>query len=300
LLVTQNHYRGDMYNKIFTKILDSSIWMESVHTRIVWVTFLAAMDEDGFVGFACPANVAHRANLPLPETLAALECLEGPDANSSDPDNGGRRLERVPGGWMVLNAVKYRDLVTRLAIKERNRNRVRKFREKKRNACVTRVKRKRNATVMQSDTDTDTDSRCLTPPSPSSSDSGDYPAATAAAQASPSSLERKIETAFHKFRAANKAKIQEAFAAKDLLSLVSAFGGNPKHPEWGAVCDGMPWAAIPSIMGWSIELGAALRAPSGFIKMRRAWLDLSPSERNRIGREQCALYGIPLAEGGAA
>ena len=41
-----------MYNKLFTKILDSSIWLESDGTRIVWMTLLAAMDQDGFAQFA--------------------------------------------------------------------------------------------------------------------------------------------------------------------------------------------------------------------------------------------------------
>ena len=127
-----------MYNKLFTKILDSSIWMEPVSTRIVWITFLAAMDENGFVQFASIPNVAHRAVVSLDEASKAVATLEAPDANSSDPDNDGRRVERVPGGWMVLNANKYRALVTREIIKEQTRERVRKFRDSKDgNAPVT-------------------------------------------------------------------------------------------------------------------------------------------------------------------
>lgn len=128
-----------MYNKLFTKILDSSIWLESMPTRIVWLTFIAAMDEHGFCQFASVANVAHRARVSLQEAEEAIACLEGPDANSSDPDNDGRRLERVPGGWMVLNAEKHRAMVTRVVIKEQTRERVRKHRAEKRtsNAQVT-------------------------------------------------------------------------------------------------------------------------------------------------------------------
>lgn len=130
-----------MYNKIFTKILDSSIWMEPLATRIVWLTFIAAMDENGFVEFASPANVAHRAIVPLKDTVKALKALEGPDENSSDPDNEGRRLEKVPGGWVVLNAAKYRALVTRALKQERTRDRVRSYRAKKAtcNAGVTQA-----------------------------------------------------------------------------------------------------------------------------------------------------------------
>lgn len=121
-----------MYNKLFTKILDSSIWLEDDQTRIVWMTMLAAMDEDGFCQFASPGNVANRARVPREAAVQALAKLEAPDPESSDPENDGRRLERVPGGWIVLNSKKYRDLVTREVIKAQTRQRVQKHREKKR------------------------------------------------------------------------------------------------------------------------------------------------------------------------
>ena len=121
-----------VYNKIFTKILDSSIWLEAHPTRIVWLTFLAAMDQDGFAQFASPANVAHRARVSPEEADDAIRVLTSPDPNSSDPDNEGRRLERVNGGWVVLNAHKYRELVSRAIASEKTRERVAKFREKHR------------------------------------------------------------------------------------------------------------------------------------------------------------------------
>ena len=61
-----------MYNKIFSKIVDSSIWSESESTRIVWVTFIAVMDESGFVPFAGVDNVARRAHVPLKKAEAAI------------------------------------------------------------------------------------------------------------------------------------------------------------------------------------------------------------------------------------
>lgn len=119
-----------VYNKIFTKILDSSIWLEPDSTRIVWLTCIAAMDEDGFVQFASVANLARRANVSLGAAQEAVARLEGPDAESSDPDHEGRRLERVQGGWIVLNAAKYRALVTRVVAREQTRVRVQRFRAK--------------------------------------------------------------------------------------------------------------------------------------------------------------------------
>lgn len=159
-----------MYNKLFTKILDSSIWLEPTPTRLVWLVFLAVMDEDGFCQFASPANLAHRARLTVDEVNGALETLEAPDANSSDPDHDGRRVERVPGGWIVLNAGKYRELVTREVIREKTRLRVKKHREEKRgNAPVTAS----NASVTPSETvsgaETDTKSETSSIPLPDAS-----------------------------------------------------------------------------------------------------------------------------------
>ena len=121
-----------MYNKIFTKILDSSVWLEPTSTRIVWITLIAAMDETGFCPFAAIGNVASRARVTAEEARKALETLESPDPESSDSDNDGRRIERVPGGWVVLNATKYRAIVTRVNAQDKTRDRVRRFREKKR------------------------------------------------------------------------------------------------------------------------------------------------------------------------
>ncbi len=139
--VTQKRYSLPvrMYNKLFTKILDSSIWLEPTSTRIVWVTFLAVMDEHGFAQFATVGNVANRARVTLEEAQTAVATLEAPDKASSDKDHKGRRLERVPGGWIVLNAEKHRQLVTRALIQEQTRERVRRHRELKRsgNAPVT-------------------------------------------------------------------------------------------------------------------------------------------------------------------
>lgn len=145
-----------MYNKLFAKIVDSSIWLEPDQTRIVWFMFIALMNEDGFVQFASIANVAYRARISHRKAAEALKILEGPDPNSADPDNEGRRIEKVPGGWIVLNADKYRDLVTRQMVREQTRERVARHRAKQKvtegNANVTHS----NETVTPSDTDTPT------------------------------------------------------------------------------------------------------------------------------------------------
>ncbi len=144
-----------MYNKLFTKILDSSIWLQSTPTRIVWLTFIAVMDESGFAQFASVANVAHRARVTIEEAQEAITAFEGPDPDSSDPTNHGQRLERVPGGWMVLNSEKHRAMVTRALIQEQTRERVRRHRERKRNS---------NASVTTSEAEARSEADAEVPP----------------------------------------------------------------------------------------------------------------------------------------
>jgi hypothetical protein len=121
-----------LYNKLFTRILDGSIWLEDDATRIVWITLLAVMDENGFCPFASPANVAIRARVAPAVAIAALKKFESPDPLTPEAEHEGRRIKRVPGGYMVLNAVKHREQVTREEIRRQTRERVQRLRDKKR------------------------------------------------------------------------------------------------------------------------------------------------------------------------
>ena len=119
-----------MYAKLFASILDSSVWLEAPATRLVWLTLLAAKDEDGFARFATIDNLAVRARVMPDEADDAIRILEGPDPNSSNPDHEGRRVERVPGGWMVLNAGLYDQIAKRAQEREQVRERVKRHRAK--------------------------------------------------------------------------------------------------------------------------------------------------------------------------
>jgi hypothetical protein len=120
-----------MYNRLFTKILDSSIWLEPCTTRIVWVTLLVAMDEDGYAHFSAIENLAARARVSVRDTKKAIECFLSPDPNSSNPENDGRRIERVPGGYLILNAKQHRETLNREIQREQTRLRVARHREKR-------------------------------------------------------------------------------------------------------------------------------------------------------------------------
>lgn len=120
-----------MFNKLFTKILDSSIWLEPTTTRIVWITLLAAMDRDGYAHFSAIENLAVRARVTNEEAETAVKCFLEPDVNSANPENEGRRIERVPGGFLILNAEAHREVMNREVQREQTRARVAKFRQTK-------------------------------------------------------------------------------------------------------------------------------------------------------------------------
>lgn len=97
------------YTKLFSSIVTSTIWCEDAPTRIVWVAMLALKDRDGRVDGSIP-GFARVANVTVEEMERAVGVLMGPDPHSRTPDNEGRRIEAVPGGWRVLNHEAYRAL----------------------------------------------------------------------------------------------------------------------------------------------------------------------------------------------
>ena len=96
------------FTKLFASIVDSTIWGEAHTTRIVWVTMLAKANRKGDVIASVP-GLAHAAHVTIPEAEEALRRFMLPDPYSRTPDNEGRRIEVIDGGWHLLNHEKYRD-----------------------------------------------------------------------------------------------------------------------------------------------------------------------------------------------
>jgi len=97
------------YCKLSSGIVNSSIWSENLATRVVWITFLAIKNDIGFVE-GSRTGLARIANVSIDEYDKAILVLESPDNESKNSDNEGRRIERVNGGWQVLNHDTYRDM----------------------------------------------------------------------------------------------------------------------------------------------------------------------------------------------
>lgn len=121
-----------MYSKLFSSLLTSSVWDTDIETRVVWITLLALKDQDGFARVATVDGLARLARVSVEGARKAVEILTSPDPESSDPEHEGRRIERAPGGWVVLNAKKYDELGSEQHRREKNAEYVRKHRERKR------------------------------------------------------------------------------------------------------------------------------------------------------------------------
>ena len=125
------------YTKLFSRILDSTIWQESSSTRVLWITMLAMANKDGVVEATIP-GLADRARIPLKDCELALKRFQQPDKYSWSKEKEGRRIEVTEGGWFLINHDKYRDLLSKEDQREKTRLRVQRWREKK-EKNVTRV-----------------------------------------------------------------------------------------------------------------------------------------------------------------
>jgi hypothetical protein len=124
------------YTKLFGSIVASTIWREDDKTRLVWITLLALSDRDGYVAGSLP-GLADLARVSVDDCEKAIEKLQQPDKYSRSPEHGGRRVQVVEGGWLILNRIKYRDLIPEEHRRERDRLRQQRHREKLRGSDVT-------------------------------------------------------------------------------------------------------------------------------------------------------------------
>ena len=128
------------WTKLFSSIVTSSIWYESDPTLRLWIYFLATCDRTGTV-YGSRIGIAHQACIAEDKIEEAFGRLMGPDPNSSDrlraPENEGRRLEEVPGGYRILNYDHYRGIRDDETRAEQNREAQARFRAKRKPSAIT-------------------------------------------------------------------------------------------------------------------------------------------------------------------
>lgn len=117
----------------FTKLDDglifSSILREDDAVFKVWVLLLSRTDGDGIARVSADF-LAGITRKPDEEIARCLSVLEKPDPSSRTRDHEGRRIERVNGGFKVLNYQAYRETVDRESIRAYEADRKRRQRER--------------------------------------------------------------------------------------------------------------------------------------------------------------------------
>jgi hypothetical protein len=116
------------FSKLDSSITESSLWSEDLHVRIVFLSFLARKDETGFVSGA-RSGLIRVCNVTAEQFDDAILKLSSPDIESKTPDFEGRRIAKIDGGYVVLNADKYR--LPEETKKENHRLYMQKWREEK-------------------------------------------------------------------------------------------------------------------------------------------------------------------------
>ena len=121
------------YTKLFSSIVTSSIWTEDDQTRIVWVTMLALADMHGEVHASIP-GLARVSGVSIDACEKAIAKCLSPDAYSRTPDDEGRRIAPIDGGWEIINHCKYRMMASKDDQKQKTAERVRRHRKRNVNA----------------------------------------------------------------------------------------------------------------------------------------------------------------------
>jgi len=111
---------GEGFVKLFSSILDSSVWCYDSETRLVWITLLAMADFEGVVHASVP-GIANRARVSLEAAEKAIKIFQSPDEYSRSDTYEGRRIERVGRDWIILNYEEYRNKMSKEAERERKK-----------------------------------------------------------------------------------------------------------------------------------------------------------------------------------
>lgn len=102
------------YTKLFSSIVNSTIWREDATICKVWVTMLALKDQHGNVDASVP-GLADIARVSIEECEKALRIFLSPDPYSRSKEHEGRRIKEITGGWHVLNHDLYKEKESRAA-----------------------------------------------------------------------------------------------------------------------------------------------------------------------------------------
>jgi hypothetical protein len=96
------------YTILKSSLVYSSVWDKDAETCKVWVTMLSIRNKDGEI-FSSMPGLAHASRISLEKTQKAVAEFLAPDPLSTTPDNEGRRIVEIQGGWRLLNHEKVKE-----------------------------------------------------------------------------------------------------------------------------------------------------------------------------------------------
>jgi hypothetical protein len=107
---------AETFIPLFSSTIRSSLWSLSGDCIKVFLTFALEAGPDGVV-VASVDGIRRIVDMPLSSVKEHIATLESADEHSKDIGRGGdgRRLERVPNGWRVVNMEWYREEARRQA-----------------------------------------------------------------------------------------------------------------------------------------------------------------------------------------
>ena len=180
------------FTKLFSSITESTVWCEPDSTRIVWITMLAMADSKGRVWGSIP-GLANRARVTIEQCENALITFKSPDRYSRTPDNEGRRIEDITGGWALLNYLKHRAVKDELTVKESKRKWAERNRAaKKVDQKVEKVDHDRSELIQEEEEEEGEGEKEGKPPSPSMTCDGVNSECTRGAKKNPATVD--VET----------------------------------------------------------------------------------------------------------
>jgi hypothetical protein len=124
------------WSPLWSMLVESSLWEEPYHVRILFVTMLCLKDRDNIVRWD-GYKLSKKAHITPVECIEALQILMNPDKRRQAFDGieaqqyEGRRIEKTGEGWLVLNGEKYREMMKSINRKEYKRDWQEKHRQGK-------------------------------------------------------------------------------------------------------------------------------------------------------------------------
>lgn len=121
---------SETYTKLFHSIISSTVWVDTpLHVKVVWIALLAKADKDGEI-YSSVRGLARDAGVTTDQCHEALDLFMQPDPESRTTAAEGRRIEKIDGGWALINHAKYREKTSLADRREKDRIRQQRKRER--------------------------------------------------------------------------------------------------------------------------------------------------------------------------